>query len=103
MYVCMYRFSLVYSIRCMYVCMYVCNDTYPPLSAIHNRVLQLLCVLAVEVLLRVISVAVRDSEMVISMVMLAVPIAFYVLLMISGVKIQQAILTIMYCMHVCSF
>eukprot|EP01036_Dinobryon_divergens_P029461 gene29461-38559_t len=37
-----------------------------------ERVLQLLCVLAVEALLRVISVAVRDSEMVISMVMLAV-------------------------------
>ena len=53
---------------------------------------------------RVISVAVRDSEMVISMVMLAVPIGFYILLMISGVKIQQVMFkTLSLCMYVCIY
>lgn len=63
------------------------------------RVLQMLCVLAVEVLLRVISFAVRDSEMIISMVMLAVPVGFYILLAASGVEIQQAIDSV--CMQAC--
>ncbi len=62
----------------------------------------MLCVLAVEVLLRVISFAVRDSEMIISMVMLAVPVGFYILLAASGVKIEQAIESVCMCMYVCT-
>ena len=74
-----------------------------PTLYVTNRVLQMLCVLAVEVLLRVISFAVRDSEMIISMVMLAVPVGFYILLAASGVKIEQAIESVCMYVYVCMY
>jgi len=66
----------------------------PSLKSVVNlsfeRILQLFCVVAIEVLLRVISSYVRDGELLVSVVMLLVPVFFYMALMLSGGTILEA-------------